>query len=63
MKPETRAEYRARLLLRMKRAGFRRDHHDLTRALFETYYVVSDADLKKAWREGAQLKMKHKPCP
>ena len=55
MKPETRAEYRKRLLLRMKLAGYRGDKNDLTHAIFETYFVVTDEDLKAAWAEGAAL--------
>ena len=63
MKPETRAEYRARLLLRMKRAGYRGDKNDLTHALFETYFVVSDEDLKTAWKTGALWRKRGYPSP
>jgi len=63
MKPETRAEYRLRMLLRVKRAGWHRDKNDLTHALLETYFVVSDADLKAAWKTGYHLRKNKKPCP
>ena len=63
MKPETRAEYRLRMLLRVKRAGWHRNKNDLTHALLETFFVVSDADLKKAYKTGYNLRLNKKPCP
>ena len=63
MKPETRAEYRLRLLLRVERAGYRGDKNDLTHVLLETFYVVSDKDLKQAWKDGAAHKKQGYPYP
>jgi len=63
MRPETRAQFRLRMLLRVKRAGWHRDKNDLTHALFETHLLVSDKDLKAAWKTGYHLRKNKKPCP